>query len=198
MKLFTIGYSGYEREQFLEALKAQGVNMVIDVRSLPASRYRPEYDKAAIGKYLLENGIDYCHMAWAFGARWEESRFIGAEGYVDFCLLSESDAFTRGVAKVVSLTEQGKSCALMCAEKDAMNCHRSILVARRFHEMGWKVLHLSPGRIEAHQELERRLLDLYFPYRFQISLLDEPRDEGELLKAAYRMQNEKIGFRKEE
>ena len=73
MKLFTIGYSGYEQGDFLQALKEHGVNMLIDVRSVPASRYRPEYDKAAICKYLEENRIGYRHMPREFGARQEDA-----------------------------------------------------------------------------------------------------------------------------
>lgn len=198
MKLFTIGYSGYERAAFVRELAAHGVQLVIDVRSLPVSRYRPEYDRAAIGKYLAENGVRYRHMPAEFGARQEDARYWHREGYVDFGLFAESELFRRGVDEVCEMMRQGIICALLCAEKDAVNCHRSILIARRFHEMGVQVVHLAPGREETHGALERRLLDESFPDRFQMSLLEEPKEESEWLEEAYRLQNRKIGFRKEE
>ncbi len=198
MKLFTIGYSGYEREGFASELLMRGVDLLIDVRSLPASRFYPEYDRAAIEKYLIGKGIQYRHMPEEFGARQDDPRYLCRDGYVDFELFAKSQAFGRGVDFVCKEAQQGKVCVLMCAEKDAANCHRSILIARRFHEMGWAVAHLSPGREETHEAFEKRLLDLYFPDRFQLSLLEEPREESEYLEEAYRLQNRKIGFRKDE
>jgi len=198
MKLFTIGYSGYEKEAFVRELSAHGVRLVIDVRSLPASRYRPEYDRAAIGKFLAANGVRYRHMPAEFGARQEDARYLNREGYVDFSLFAESEPFRRGVDEIRVMMRQGTTCALLCAEKDAMNCHRSILIARRFHELGIPVVHLSPGREETHGALEKRMLDECFPDRFQLSLLEEPKEESEWLEEAYRLQNRRIGFRKEE
>ena len=198
MKLFTIGYSGYEREAFVRELYAHGIDRVIDVRSLSASRYWPEYDRAAIEKYLFSNGIEYCHMPHEFGARQENRQFLDAEGRVDFVLFAQSEMFGRGVFTVETWTGQGSVCALMCAEKDAINCHRAVLIGRRFHEMGWTVVHLSSEKEEDHQELEARLLDEYFPDRLQTSLLEEAKTDEELLNEAYRLQNLKIGFRKDE
>ena len=198
MKLFTIGYSGYEREAFVRELYAHGIDRVIDVRSLPSSRYRPEYDRAAIEKYLFSNEIEYCHMPHEFGARQENQRFLDAEGRVDFGLFAQSEVFGRGVYTVETWAGQGSVCALMCAEKDAIICHRAILIGRRFREMGWTVVHLSPGKEEDHQDMEARLLDEYFPDRFQISLFEAMKTDEELLDEAYRLQNLKIGFRRDE
>lgn len=197
MKLFTIGYSGYGREAFVRALQEQGVNLVIDVRSIPASGYRPEYDRAAIEKYLCANGIQYRHMPDEFGARQEDKRYIGANGAVDFELFSQSEVFRRGLEQIFSISALGKNCALMCAEKDAIVCHRAILVARAFHEWGWRVRHISPDGLQTHQEIERRLLELWFPNRFQMSMFEPICEERKLIEKAYRLQNERIGFRTE-
>jgi len=198
MKLFTIGYSAYEREGFVEALRLHGVSLIVDVRSVPGSGYRPEYNREALGAYLVRHGIAYRHMPEAFGARQEKAVYLNKGNYVDFGLFSQSDAFLKGVGQIVEATEGGAVCALMCAEKDAINCHRAIMIGRRFYEKGWQVLHIMPDGVQGQDALEQRLLELYFPNRRQISMFEELRSDSELLDEAYRLQNQRIGFRKEE
>lgn len=197
MKLFTIGYSTYERTEFVAALMKHGIDCVVDVRSVPASKYRQEYNKDPLCSYLAGFGIAYVHMPDEFGARQDQAEYLNWEGYTDFGLFSDSAAFASGVERVGRMAEAGKVCALMCAEKDAVGCHRGILIGRRFHEAGWQVVHIMPDGDETHQTLEKRLLELYFPDRGQMSMLEEPKSDRELLQEAYRLQNRKIGFRKE-
>ena len=89
---------------------------------------------------------------------------------------------------------------LMCAEKNPITCHRAIMIARKFKEAGYRVIHLlSDGNEKKHEELERDLLNLYFPDREQISLFDAegPQNDQERLRKAYELQNDKIGFQEE-
>ena len=198
MKLFTIGYSTYEREEFAGILRKNGIDCVIDVRSVAASRYRPEYDCAAIGKFLSGQCVRYEHMPEEFGARQMKREYLTKEGYTDFGKYVLSDSFRAGYERVRKMTEEGKSCALMCAEKDPVNCHRAVMAARYFHERGWEVIHIIPDGDETHEQLEMRLLDLYFPNRYQLSMLEEEKSSEELLAEAYKEQNRKIGYRKED
>ena len=195
MELFTVGYSGYEREELASELRKHGVGCVVDVRSIPASSYRSEYNTEPLKHFLKKHGILYGHMSAEFGAQQEEIGFYHADGYMDFEAFARSEAFQRGMRRITSAARMGIVCALMCAEKDAMNCHRSILIARHFHEKGWRVTHIMPQGNETHEQLEARLLDEYFPDRGQLSLLEEARSDEALLKEAYRLQNRKIGFR---
>ncbi|MBQ2957360.1 MAG: DUF488 domain-containing protein [Clostridia bacterium] len=198
MKLFTIGYSAYEREEFAGTLRMNGIDCVIDVRSVAASRYRPEYDRAAIGKFLSGQGVRYEHMPEEFGARQMKREYLSEEGYTDFEKYVLSDSFRAGYERVWQMTEAGKTCVLMCAEKDPVNCHRAVMAARYFSERGWTVIHITPDGNETHEQLEMRLLDLYFPNRYQLSMLDEEKSSDELLAEAYKEQNRKIGYRKED
>ena len=195
MELFTIGYSGYEREELAAELRKHGVGCVVDVRSVPASSYRTEFNAEPLKHFLKKHGILYGHMPEEFGAQQEDVRFYQADGYMDFEAFAASKAFQRGMRRIASAERMGIVCALMCAEKDAMNCHRAILIARHFREAGWRVTHIMPQGSEAHERLEERLLDMYFPDRGQLSMLEEMRTDAELLEEAYRLHNRKIGFR---
>ena len=193
--IFTIGYSGFTVGEFVDVLTTHRVGAVFDVRSCPFSQYRPEYDSPAIGKTLAGNGITYRNCAREFGARQEDREFYAPEGFMDFGKFAESPQFRDGVNMVFEVMSVLVP-ALMCAEKVPINCHRAILVARKLHDMGYEVQHLMPDRETLQQEdLERELLDTYFPDRRQGDLFTGWKSDDELLAEAYRLQNEKIGWR---
>ena len=85
----------------------------------------------------------------------------------------------------------------MCAEKDPIDCHRSILVAREFHKLNYSVNNiLENGKIQTQEDLEKRLLDMYFPDRMQLTLFDveERKSDSELIEQAYRLRNKDMGY----
>ena len=193
--IFTIGYAGFTVGEFVDALTAHRVGEVFDVRSCPFSHYRPEFDAPAIEKTLAENGIAYRNCAREFGARQEGREFYADEGFMVFGKFAASVQFRDGVNMVLAVMSE-RVPALMCAEKDPVNCHRAILVAREFHNRGCEVVHIMPdGETLTQEDLERELLDMYFPDRRQVDLFTGWRSDDELIADAYRLQNEIIGWR---
>ena len=124
------------------------------------------------------------------------------EGYRDFSLHYKTMSFQNGVNKLIKSMEQGYVFALMCAEKDPINCHRAIMVSRYFSKLGYMVTHIEPNGVEETQEdLDFRLLEKFFPDRNQLSLFAEsfkPVDHDALVEKAYKMQNAVIGYRLED
>lgn len=195
--IYTIGYSGFTMDTFLERLCSCGVNVLVDVRSSPYSAYRPEFNKEPLSQKLKQNRIIYRHYGIEFGARREETELYSEDGRVDFEKTMHSEAFLRGIERVLSGIGLGYTFALMCAEKEPVSCHRGILVSRVFKEHGCNVIHLLPGDREmSHETLEEQLLNIHFPNRGQMSMFDAA-DDKELLQLAYQKQNEVIGYRRE-
>ena len=188
--IYTIGYSGFQREQFVAAIAGLGIHTVIDVRSSPYSHHSPEYDCTAIEARLKKDGILYKSYAEEFGARQENPAFYSRDGIMDFECFAKSDQFLRGVEKVCKAMEEGV--ALMCKEEQPIDCHRAILVARAFHDRGYEVKHLCPDGIITQEDLEEQLLKRYFPDRASCPGGGRPR--AELLKEAYRLCNRDIGY----
>ena len=120
-ELFTIGYSGYpDINDFIKDLKYYGIQVLIDVRSIPlASAYFESYNKDRLSDKLKENGIYYLNFAKQFGARQDNPIFYKKEkkdgkSILDFDLFSKSTQFLDGINKV----ERSKAViAFMCAEK---------------------------------------------------------------------------------
>lgn len=192
--LFTIGYSGFKIVDFLSTLKMYNITLVVDVRSLPYSQYYSDYNKDKLSAILNGSGIYYRNYILEFGARQEDKHYY-PNGYLDFEMFSKSKNFITGVDKLKKAMEHDYSFALMCSEKDPINCHRAILVSRAFHNAGYQVIHLLPdGKTTTQSELEERLLNIFFPERNQINLFLPNLTTEEYIVEAYKKQNEIIGY----
>jgi len=172
-EIYTIGHSSYTHEQFLKLLIRYNINCIVDVRSTPYSKYVPQFNREEIKKFLNEKSLYYILMGKELGARRDDKRLYTNEGYLDFEKTSKSMVFIKGIERVKDGMEKGYKIALMCKEKDPIDCHRNILVARQFFIQGFKVLNiLGNGLTENQEHIEERLLDLYFPERNQMTIID--------------------------
>lgn len=171
---------------------------VLDVRSTPFSQFTSQFNKDAVAAFLKQNRITYCHMGKYFGARPTAESLYTADGYLDFEKARESADFRTGMNNVMLGLEKGNNIALMCTEKDPFDCHRAIMVARGFELNGIEVSHILPdGNLLTQAELNKRLLDKYYPDRNQMTWPpSEISDlsEEEILVLAYRKRNKDIGY----
>ena len=195
--LFTIGHTNHSREDFLKLLKQHEITYLLDVRSTPFSQYTSQYNKDVISEFLQKSGITYCHMGKFFGARPEDKSLYTKENYLDFEKMRASELFKKGFDNVMKGLADGNNIVLMCTEKDPMDCHRAIMVARGFELQGIDANHILPdGKLQTQKELDARLLDRYFADRHQMSFLSNISEipEEELLVEAYRKRNAEIGY----
>ena len=196
MEVYTIGYSSFKLEDFIKELHSHGITCVIDVRSTPYSQRYSEYNKEALDLELKKNNIVYRNYANRFGARQENPGFYGKDGILDFKLFIQSDEFQSGIEIIKKGLDLGYTFAFMCAEKDPINCHRSIMVGQGLKNAGFIVKHIKhTGEIETQDELEQRILDMYFKDRWQLSLFsNETENEKELIDKGYELRNKDIGY----
>ncbi|MGL4514344.1 MAG: DUF488 family protein [Lacipirellulaceae bacterium] len=182
--LFTVGYSTHEWSAFVALVRFAGVTAVADVRSTPYGRL-VEYRREELAAGLRGEGIAYVWLGAELGARRDESQAY-RDGRVDYERVMTLPAFRAGVERLARGAEQ-HTIALMCAEREPLDCHRSLLIARALVAEGWRVRHVLPGaagetpRIEEHAETERRLVELVGVD----PLLDRATPYDELLRRAY-------------
>ncbi len=200
-KLYTIGHSQHKMQEFYELLKLHGVDYVLDVRSTPYSKYAEQFNRNVIENELPKLGIQYSFMGDYFGARPTDQNLYSSKGYLDFEKVRANTKFNKGIDNVLRGMSSGHKVALMCTEKDPFDCHRAILVSRAFELKGIIANHiLSNGELQSQIELDKRLLETYYPDRNQLTLFDYDRlrNEEEYLHAAYVNRNKEIGYYIEE
>jgi uncharacterized protein (DUF488 family) len=155
--LFTIGYSGLEIDRFLELLRERRVNILCDVRSVPYSRYRPDFSRRDLKQHLNKSGIKYAFFGNELGARPKErSVYVGGQAVHN--LIAEKDFFRFGLDRLKKGIAD-HNLALLCSEREPLECHRSILVCRHLPEVKNHIAHIhTDGHVETHEEFENRLV----------------------------------------
>jgi len=184
----TIGHSNGTADHLLELLRAHNITAVVDVRSQPYSRFNPQFNREEIAGFLKKAGIEYVFLGRELGAR-SEDRSCYRNGRAQYALIAKSPLFVSGIQRLLAGAEKF-SVAIMCAEKEPLGCHRTILIARHLHERGVAVRHiLEDGSVENHDNL---LLRLLAAHGMQENHLFHSKDE--LINIAYEMQAAQIEY----
>jgi uncharacterized protein (DUF488 family) len=186
--VFTIGHSTHSIEVFSALLQRHGVTALADVRSSPYSRFNPQFNKGDLANALAGRGIKYVFLGRELGAR-SDDRACYRNGRVAYDLLARTEPFRQGIERVRRGTDDHRI-ALMCAEKDPLDCHRTLLVARALDEQGVEVTHiLGDGRLEPHKAAMIRLLDVTGLPREDLF-----RTQAELVAEALKRQEDKVAY----
>lgn len=188
LRIFTVGHSTHTQEEFEDLLTRHGITAVVDVRSAPFSRFNPQFNRGVLDRTLKERGIGYVFLGRELGARSDDPACY-EDGRVQYSRLAQTELFQRGIDRVL-LGAETHRIALMCAEKEPLECHRTLLVARVLVEQGVDVAHiLGGGSLESYEATMDRLLELSgFP---QEELL---RTREMMLAEALSRQEEKIAY----
>ncbi len=180
--LYTVGHSNHSVVEFISLLLSYGITAVADVRSRPYSKFHPQFNQKILASELESSGIRYVFMGRELGGRPADLGLSVGGGAASFEVIATTEAFKRGIERL-SAGRWDHKIAIMCAEKDPLDCHRTVLVCRRLREMGVPVVHiLADGGSEAHAETESRLLEMS---GLQNSLFSIGLTEDCLLSEAY-------------
>jgi uncharacterized protein (DUF488 family) len=188
--VFTIGHSTHPQERFIDLLRRHDITALCDVRSNPFSRINPQFNLDVLKKVLPEHGTKYIFLGKELGARSDDPACY-EDGRVQYDRLARTELFRQGLARIQDGLNKGFRIALMCAEKEPLECHRTILVARHLAALGIDVQHIDEnGDLESHNDALRRLAEM----------VDVPeqdifrRSPEELQDDAYRRQENRIAY----
>ena len=157
VSVLTIGHSNHSLETFVALLQQHGVTALADVRSAPYSRFNPQFNRKTLQDSLQAIGIGYVFLGRALGGRPDDPSCY-EQGRVRYDRLAQTSLFREGLERVVEGAGRERI-ALMCAEKEPLDCHRTILVGRSLVGRGVGVAHiLADGALEPHDETMDRLL----------------------------------------
>ena len=186
--IYTVGHSTHTIERFLDLLERNGVTAIADVRSSPFSRHNPQFNKDTLTAELKKRGIAYVFVGKELGARSDDpSCYEG--GKVRYGRLAETSVFKAGIERVLSGAQKYRI-ALMCAEKEPLDCHRTLLVSRVLERHGVSIVHiLSGGSTEAQPQTMSRLLDLV-----GLPQIDLFRSHDELVAMACELREQKVAY----
>ena len=155
--VFTIGHSNHPREHFMALLRMNEITAVADVRSKPFSRRHPHFGQPTLRKALEDAGIAYIFLGESLGGQPTDPALY-RDNVPDYERMASTDGFQRALDRVLD-EATGHRLALMCAEKEPLECHRFLLVSRHLALRDARITHiLGDGSTEEHERTVRRLL----------------------------------------
>jgi uncharacterized protein (DUF488 family) len=150
--IYTIGYGARSLDELIATLRRYNIEYLVDVRSQPYSRHKPEFSKAALDQGLREAGLRYVFMGDALGGRPTDTQYYGGDK-VDYVKLREAPFYKEGIARLQTALDKGLALALMCSEGKPQECHRSKLVGVTLEAMGIEVRHIDErGELKTQAE----------------------------------------------
>jgi uncharacterized protein (DUF488 family) len=153
--IYTIGHSTHSAEEFIDLLKTYEIEMVLDVRTIPKSKFNPQYNMESLILILQEASINYMHLPKLGGLRhttkdsintgWQNPSFRGFADYM------QTPQFQEGLEELEKIARKYNS-VIMCAEALPWRCHRT-LIADALTLSHWKVLHIMNKKSTKLHEL---------------------------------------------
>ena len=171
-------------------LQEHGVDEVVDVRSSPSSRYTAHFNYDVLDRALEKAGIGYVFMGGELGGRPADRSCYDSDGRVLYDRLADTDPFDDGIRRLMRDADE-RRIVLMCSEKEPLDCHRALLIAKTLTERGVAVEHiLSDGSVEDHDEAMNRLMDIFrLPHHGDLF-----RSRGEVIADALTRQAKRVAY----
>ena len=187
-QIFSIGHSNHSIEKFLSLLESSEINMVVDVRSAPFSRMFPQFNQETLKKFLSEASIGYLFLGEQIGGRSNDPDDF-QDGQVLYKALANKEAFKTGMERLKEGSAKYRI-ALMCSEKEPLDCHRTLLVSQTLASSDIVVGHIhADGTVEVHGDALVRLLSLH-----NLSSPDLFSDDTGRVQEALTLQEKKIAY----
>lgn len=142
--VFTIGHSNISIYEFLSLLNNFGIEVLVDVRSIPYSRYAKQFNKENLHNHLDTNNIKYLYMGNVIGGIPADKSFY-INGKIDYDLLRQDNSFKNGINRLLTGIRHYRV-AIMCAEENPMQCHRRNLISKSLYKEGIEILHIRANR----------------------------------------------------
>jgi uncharacterized protein (DUF488 family) len=159
LTVYTIGHSNHPVNEFQSLLTKNGIQILVDVRSSPYTKYTPHFNRDQLEFLVSTMNVDYEYYGSMLGGRPPESEFYDKDGYVLYGKIAESERFQEGIDRLIQLIRYS-SVAILCSEEDPKDCHRRLLVGRVLSERGVDVLHImGDGVIRSEEELAKEEAD---------------------------------------
>jgi uncharacterized protein (DUF488 family) len=185
--LFTIGHSTHSLGYFIGLLKKHDVDAVCDVRSIPYSQHNPQFNREPLKEALRHENMHYVFLGKELGAR-SDNPGCYIDGKVQYNYLVDEPLFIEGMQRLRIGISRFRI-ALMCAERDPLTCHRTILVCRELRSSELSIEHiLADGTVETNAAAERRLMSML---NIQPDMLHS---ERECIEEAYETQGGQIAY----
>jgi uncharacterized protein (DUF488 family) len=155
MTIYTIGHSNLSMKDFLQILKSNHIDRVVDVRSSPYSKHVPHFNKKHIQKAVENAHIGYHYLGQKIGGKPRSVKYY-TNGEVNYDLLSRTLKFKEGIREIVLMAREHEV-VLMCSEENPYQCHRHHLIGQKMQAKGFQLIHLRKDGEKERVDYQKKL-----------------------------------------
>jgi uncharacterized protein (DUF488 family) len=155
--VYTIGYGARTVDELIVALRAYDIMFLVDVRTAPYSRFKPEFSRDALEQELKRQDIRYVYLGDALGGRPADPDCY-VDDKVDYERVKTKDFYQAGIERVRTAWQRSVHFVLMCSEGKPEQCHRSKLIGETLAGLGIPVVHIDEhDQLRSQDEVIQRL-----------------------------------------
>lgn len=140
---YSIGYGNRSVVQLFDLIKSFGCSYLVDVRSVPYSKYHTQYNRENLEKSCNDFGLHYLYLGDQVGGKPPSDEFRNALGLADYELMAQTPNFVAGLTRLQNAYNKGIAVALMCAELKPEVCHRTNLIGNSLAKLGIDLVHID-------------------------------------------------------
>ena len=156
--IYTIGYGSRSVDEFIQVLQEHDIAYLIDVRSAPYSRYKPEFSREPLDAKLERHGIRYVFMGDTLGGHPDDDECYDVNGKVDYEMMKKTERYQIGIERLQTAAAQNQCVALMCSEGKPENCHRSKLIGESLEKRNIRISHIDENNeLQSQMHIINRL-----------------------------------------
>lgn len=149
MQIYTIGHSNHSWETFLELLTRNGIELVVDVRAKPVSRFAPFANGPTLQGLLEDAGVGYEFMGGMLGGR---RSYNTKDRQAFYDKMRGLDEFQDAIGQLASMASRRRT-AILCSEEDPKDCHRLLLLGPSLEDNGCELLHIrADGHVQSTEQ----------------------------------------------
>jgi len=140
-RMYTIGHSSHAAEHFAGLLAEHRIEVLVDTRSAPYSKYSPQFDREPLRELVTAAGVKYLYLGDVVGGRPKNESHYDERGRALYGRMGKDEEFLAGIARLERGADEFRV-ALLCSEEDPAHCHRRLLIGRVLVERGAELLHI--------------------------------------------------------
>ena len=158
LTILTVGHSNMRLQEFIDLVGGQGIDILVDTRSKPYSRWVSHFGRESLRDAAREAPFEYRYMGDSLGGKPSDRKFYRRDGTVDYEAITREPSYVAGIEHLMRLANDRVVC-LLCTEEDPIQCHRRLLIGKTLGEQGVILRHLrKQGLFEDEESVQRRYL----------------------------------------
>ena len=149
--IYSIGYGNRSISDFIQILKDNQIQVLVDVRSMPYSRFRTVFNSKALAQSLTDVGIDYMFKGKELGGR-PKNPNLQTNNLPDYEKIRNTEFYQQGISDLECGIELGYRIVILCACLDHTDCHRNKLIGVDLARKGYEVRHINKNGVITQNE----------------------------------------------